>query len=323
MPFKLPGVPASKAGSGELADFLELEAWKSGATSQQEIADLLGRGEEYDQNIGCEDEDDRNLAFLDEALAEIDRRANACGGGYPFRLVREGTVLESVVGDEARAVLYRYLLMSTRLDMRTNRHHAGIDGALLLEAVAARVLRNYLGFKRSDAHIFGTSAASLPAEYDLDSEEGKVFVRKVNELCAAFGEGGGFEALDPAAKIVAKDGGLDVLAWIPFSDGLAGKLSIFAQCKTGTSWKNNLGSVRPEVFLRKWTKQRGFATEPVRAYCLAESADRSGWNGTAMTAGLLFDRCRLVDFGACMDDPLLDRMRTWTTAARAAAFPPP
>jgi hypothetical protein len=57
------------------------------------------------------------------------------------------------------------------------------------------------------------------------------------------------------------------------------------------------------------------AFTPIRAFCIAEAADRGRWNKHAIDAGLLFDRCRLVDFSDELPDDLLQRLRTWTDAA--------
>jgi hypothetical protein len=181
--FKLPNAPSARADTHELADFAELLAWVRGSTSAREIVAYLGRLEENDDNEGCDDADDENEAELDEVMNEIERRRDACQSGYPFTLELEGTVLRYTnPADDHRADVYRYLLLSTRLNMKTSRVHADIDGTTLLEELAARVIQCYLGTDRAHSVVFGTAAAGT-------------FQEKIERLCHDLGEGNGFKVM--------------------------------------------------------------------------------------------------------------------------------
>lgn len=148
--FKLPDLPSTQAECHELADFAELLAWDKGSVSAREIAAYLGRLGENDRNVGCDDNDDETADEIDEVMNEIERRASACGGGYPFVLELKGTVLRhSPNKKDHRSDLYHYLLLSTRLNMTKDRVHVEIDGADLLEEIAAETLRCYLGKERA------------------------------------------------------------------------------------------------------------------------------------------------------------------------------
>ena len=305
--FKLPALPSARADVHELADFAELLAWQNDSVSAREILAYLGRtgGNEY--NEGVDDEDDINADALDDVMIEIDRRGRSCVGGYPFALELKGTVLRHDSSDDSdRAVVYRYLLLSTRLNMMTDKVQVGIDGTGLLEEISAAVLRCYLGYDRAQSAVFGTAI-------------GGTFRDKIDALCGALGEGGSFEALDPG-PVNANDDRLDSVAWIPFSDMRAGKLIIFCQCKTGSSWKDHTTQLQPDVFIKRWMKHRTFLVVPVRAFCVSEATCPTKWGGLVSYAGLLFDRLRLVDFLDRIDPDLLERLRTWNaSAARVAA----
>ena len=301
--FKLPHPPSPQADLHELADFIELLSWDKGSASKREIVAFLGRVDDNDDNEGCDDDDDENSAFLDEVMNEIDRRATACGRGYPFQLDLEGTVLRHKAEDkQERAVLYRYLLLGTRLNMKDNRIHGGLDGSALLEEVSAHALQKYLGAARAKSIVFGTAKAGS-------------FQDKVEVLCRDLCEGGGFRSLD-AADVVANDDKLDAVAWVPFSDALPGQLIVFGQCKTGSNWDGLLTQLQPDVFIKKWMREP-LVVDPVRAFCISEAADRSRWKGTCATAGILFDRCRLVDVCENMPADLLSRIENWTNTAKA------
>jgi hypothetical protein len=301
--FKLPSLPSAKADTHELADFAELLAWVRGTTSAREIIAYLGRLEENDDNEGCDDADDTNADELDEVMNEIERRQAACQSGYPFSLEREGTVLRyDSHADNHRADAYRYLLLSTRLNMNTQRMHAEIDGTKLLEELAAHVLRCYVGGGRARSKVFGTAAEGT-------------FSEKIEQLCVDLGEGNGFRTLDTGA-VNANDDKLDTVTWIPFSDEKSCKLVIFGQCKTGTNWRDTLTQLVPDSFIRRWIADPLILT-PIRAFCISEAADRGRWNGDALYGGLFFDRCRLIDFCQDIEPDLLRRLQTWNTAAVA------
>jgi hypothetical protein len=303
--FKLPGLPSPRAEVHELADFAELLAWKRGTVSNREILAYLSRVGENDDSDGAENEDDRNADELDEVMIEIDRRAKACGRGYPFELEMQGTVLKYLPDDDSSgAVLYKYLLLSTRLNMKSSRVHAEIDGTALLEEVTADVLRSYLGGPgRAKGLVFGTAI-------------GGTFREKIDGLCRELGEGGGFSNIDGDDEPVdANDDKLDAVAWVPFVDGQPGQVVVFAQCKTGSSWDEQITQLQPDAFLKRWTRERCFVVEPVRAFVVSESARRTKWKGTSLSAGVLFERCRIVDCGAQVAGELLLRLGTWSSAA--------
>lgn len=302
--FKLPNPPSTQADIHELADFAELNALTRGSASIRSIQALMGRMDDNDSNVGCEDNDDRTAEDLDEMMNEIDRRRVACGDGYPFELQAEGTVLAFDPGNlTERGRIYLYLLLSTRLNMKERKVHEGIDGTGLLETISSHALKNYLGGEpRARSFVFGTSCAGG-------------FTEKIGALCRDLGEGGHFRNID-AGDVDANDDKLDVVAWIPFSDGLPGKLILFGQCKTGTNWRNEVTQLQPDSFIKRWMSDT-MVVSPLRAFCISEAADRTKWSGVCVYSGILFDRCRLVDFCRGLDDDLSALISKWSDAAIA------
>ena len=90
---------------------------------------------------------------------------------------KSGTVLKylSKHSDQTESIVYRYLLLSTRLDMIKNKVMAGEDGTELLEHLAAHVLQQYLG-GRARSFVFGTA--------DRHS-----FGHRIRHLCTSLQEG--------------------------------------------------------------------------------------------------------------------------------------
>lgn len=323
MPFMLPGLPSRRASQSELSDYIELLAWANGAVSER--YSIAGEGQlsdnfDYDAVAGDDsdvttdddgqadetrdyDDEDRNAELVEQNSDELERRKVACGpSGYPFALLREGAGLQpdQAVWDTPKGLVYRYLLLSTRLNMGNNRTHAGVDGTQLLEELAAEVLKNYLGAGRSGSFVFGTATPGG-------------FKGKVDELCRKLGDE--VYANPYAIYNRQNDGKLDVVAWIPFADGRPGKLAVFAQCKTGTTWRNSVTHLQPRSFMDKWM-QPSMKVCPTRAFVVSESLEEGQpWNHLCHDAGILFDRCRLVDFCDNRPQELYNRLRQWTDAA--------
>ena len=265
---------------------------------------MLGRLDENDYFDGVPEEEEAS-GIVEDAYDEIERRRQSCREGYPFVIENNGhTIRINEHGDRRQRVIYRYLLLATRLNMRDNRKHADIDGTLLFEELSAETGREYFG-DRAESMVFGTAAKAMHS-----------FPEKVNLLCRQIGEGDGCKqgAQIPAAQ---KDDKLDVVVWKHFTDQLPGKLIGFGQCKTGTNYGDTLTQLRPDSFCNKWLRTP-ISLIPVRMFFLAEALPRVGWYNSASDAGLLFDRCRIIDFcrGVCED--LLARIETWTAAAAQA-----
>ena len=302
--FKWPGTPSAEADDHELADFVELVSWREGRMSAVELTRYLGRLNEADYaEDGVPEEDD--VDFLAESVFdELERRAETCAHGYPFSVDNDGQSVRFIGDDtdDAHHAVYAFLLLATRLNMNTDRVHDGIDGTAVFEELAAESARVYLG-PRSKSLVFGTAA------------QGTGFKEKVDDLCASIGEGDGFNDRGGDGRR-QRDGKLDVVAWTPFSDGLPSKLLIFGQCKTGTDYKDQLAQLQPDAFCNKWFGSQPVVS-PVRAFFVTEALSRSQWRNTAVDAGLLFDRCRIVDFIDDASDDVLDKLQAWTSAAWA------
>ena len=303
--FKHPGIPVTRAPAHELADFAELTAWRDGGISTTALSRTLQRIEENDFADGVPEEDPTDH-HAEEAYSEIEARIQACGGnaGYPFLIDARGKLARCPGELNCRQLVYLYLLLATRLNMNRNRRHAEIDGASLFEKLCAEVARAYLG-SRAESTVFGTA-----------SEIGR-FQDKVTDLCHKLGEGGGYRN---EISSNARDGKVDVVAWKSFADSWQGKLIIFGQCKTGTEYRDTLTQLQPDTFCANWLRERP-AIMPVRAFFISEALSRLGdlarqqWYERSTEAGLLFDRCRTVDFSDGVTDDILEEVRVWTGAA--------
>lgn len=238
---------------------------------------------------------------------EVGQREQACGDGYPFGWECDGQALKLDSDGGGRRLVYLYLLLATRLNMKDSRRHASIDGTLLLEDLSAEVARAYFG-QRAESYVFGSS-------------NHKSFGDKMDDLCARLNEGGGFRKQE--ARPGMRDGGLDVVVWKHFADKSLGKLIGFGQCKTGTSYRDQLAELHADTFWAKWAMEPRLAVTPMRMYFVAEALSRNSWRNDLIDAGLLFDRCRVVDYcDGCRSDVLVS-LSKWTNAAALAHKLPP
>jgi len=308
--FKIGETPSFEANPIEHADFLEIECLRqsdrnaSGADLSRaltRVADNPSR----DRAIS----DEPMEAAIEAAFSELADRATHGGGPphvYPFN-VNEATQLIEYPGTRAGSWLYLLLLFATRMNMRADRVQDGINGTDLFERICCEVAKNYWG-DRTQAVVFGTARRA-------DDNEVGSFVEAVNELCAQMGEGVRFFGHGNAVPS-AQDGNLDVVVWKPFSDSRVGKLIGFGQCKTGTHWKTGLFELVPEGFCKKWILTSPAVT-PVRLFFLASRIRQNDWYDCNVDAGIIFDRCRILDYAPRMPDLMGDIM-TWTRAAIAS-----
>lgn len=302
--FKWPNIPTDRSPIHELADFAELLCWRDGIASAPQVENILSRGSENDHEDGVPEEEPVS-ARVDETFVELERRHSRCGHGYPFTLSPLGTSLSPNVADNHRLrKVYLFLLLATRLNMGTtdgnSRKINEIDGTHAFEFVSADVAKAYFG-ARAESIVFGTAADSSS------------FPSKVDDLCRRMNEGHGFDGEDELGK-AANDGKLDVAVWKHFTDKGAGKLIGFGQCKTGTSYKDELTQLQPDSFCKKWMRKHPAVT-PVRMFFVTEALSSSHWKDVATDAGVLFDRCRIVDFCAELGDEVLEMVSKWTDGA--------
>jgi len=301
--FKWPASPSVRAPKHEIADFAEIVAWREGEFSMTALSKLLGRNAENDYSRGVPEEDAAD-EVAEETYMEIEQRKDACADGYPFETARKGYALRVRVGQTANGdpkhIIYKCLLLATRLNMQNNKIHAGVDGTVLFEQLAAESVRKYLG-PRAESLVFGAAVGATG------------FSGKVDNLCKKMGEGGGFIGRGGTSSN-QRDGKLDVVAWKPFADKSPGQLVVFGQCKTGTSYRDSLSQLQPDSFCRKWLRSPP-AVPPMRAFFVSEALPRSRWYNDASDAGLLFDRCRIVEFCDGISAEVLEKVKNWTSAA--------
>jgi hypothetical protein len=269
MMFRLGQTPSPRANAVELADYVEIECLRQ-SDRNASIEDLLrdiGR-------ISEDSESDREAADAevdDIVLAVGKELADRAGGTgpdrrpyrYPFSLDPRAEVL--ALKRRFPYALYLFLLLATRLNMRDNRVHAGIDGANLFEVISGEVARSFWG-PRARSFVFGTSRRVRGHHAS--------FQAAVGDLCANLKEGRQFENRY-GQELHAQDDALDLAVWSPFEDGCGGQLIGFGQCKTGTSWDDaDVRRLQPRGFVGRWF-EGPVPVEPVALFFVTQRIERS------------------------------------------------
>jgi hypothetical protein len=286
------------------ADWVEISTLfkADGSVSREDLSRALFRAR------GGSEQSARVIA--EDAFNELRDRASSCvradgSSGYPFRFSKDGATLHRQF--KARrwskeALPYLFLLAVTRSDMSSKkRKRAGIDPTALFETLCAEVLLDFWGghSRHSNSIVFHSSPKMPPL--------GK-FASNVQTLSEQLSDGGGWKVGARSPK--GGDGKLDLVVWRKFSDGRAGALSGFAQCKTGIHWRDHLAKLEPAAFSGKFMRQQ-LIVSPVRIYMVPNRIVKSRWDDDSRDGGLLLDRCRITQFCAAVTPSVLAQCRAW------------
>lgn len=299
--YSLGNIPSTRDHLSDIADFIELKCFTSisHSCSLEEVRRIMSIESDEHHFEGINDDDDTLYTRLGEVFAELKRRKDECANHYPFTVSDLLIELNPECPDEIRNS-YLYLLLATRANMRDDRLYDNHkDAALLFEQLSELVIKSYFG-SQAKTFLFGTSTGSNFQE----KVENLLYALKTNErFRQPIGSNGR-----------QKDGKLDLVVWIPFSDERDSMFIGFGQCKTGTSWDDKLTELQPSVFLDCYTSYRPIHA-PSRIFFIADSISiaQEKWEERAKMTGILFDRRRIMEFLPFdkIPDGLINDMNEW------------
>ena len=300
MTYKIPFLPSPRAYKEELADFWEILALRQPGQyiSGTEVSRIINIASDEIGYEGIESASDQLEAGLEAVFLELQRRKEFSGGKYPFSFKRYSFILN--MEDSLYKDVYIFLLLCTRFNMKENKVHNGVDGTLLFEELCAIVASNYFG-EASESYVFGTATRGN-------------FEGKVNALIDKIGEGEAFRNLNsnPPTK---NDDAVDVVVWKEFSDKRVGKLVAFGQCKTGTSWHDDIQKLKPSDFCTNWF-YRPLVIDPLPIVFLCDTLNEDKNFYTSQKGYLVFNRFRILEYIAQnMDDTVQTKINTWLDGA--------
>lgn len=302
MTFKLPnGIPTFRASAQDWADYAEYHAILHGKINLYTLSKPSRMVSDEEVVLGIEDETDKYLEKVDEISAEIRYRIRVGECLYPFAIEDHDYSLRYSPESDESKIVYPYLLLATRANMRDDRIKADIDGSLLFEHLCSIIAQNYFG-PRAEVDILGTSKTEI-----------KSFRDKLRQVTKMLGEGGDIHE-NPGYK--PQDGKVDVIVWKGFKDKQPSQMIAFGQCKTGTNWIGNLSELDTRSFCDTWFTRQPVIT-PVRMFFTAQYFPKDIFRVRANEAGLVFDRFRILDYlPEELDQELLGKMQRWTEAIK-------
>lgn len=223
---------------------------------------------------------------------------------YPFEVDGDLLRLRAEPKDWSNAEkLYFFLLTISRASMESaSRSLAGIDPTKVFERLCADVLRNFWGgaSPHSNSFIMGTATSGHAT---------RSFPELIGDLCKYLPEAVGWKEGAPSPG--AGDGGLDLVVWRRFSDDRSGSLIGFAQCKTGDGWRQHLGRHHPGAVSSLFFK-KAFVIDPLPVYMVPCRVDSGEWDNVLREhRGLVFDRCRIAQYGTSISPSILRDCKSW------------
>jgi len=298
-------LPPASADPIEHADWIELEAIRSldGTSSFMELARYIHMSGTTDSLVDEFDREDPHDAggvqsdtVADGAWAEIERRFRACGGSegaYPFEMTQGSIKLRN--GWESSTYVFQLLLSAFGLKAGPRGTHPDRR----FEELSAVALHNYLG---------GEGNCAKSQKFGYPREDGTGFTAALENLCNCIGEG----TVKKHAKRIKsqKDGGLDVVAWIPFLDRRPGQLIVFGQCATGDDWRGKLFETSPRAFRELWMLE-GWQPFPVQVFLVPRCVPNASWREANVKGGIVFDRCRIANVVGGFPEQLRNPCVTW------------
>lgn len=285
-----------------VADFIELQSLLSEApVSAYSLRSLFSMPDDEIDNEGVESSDDLSVNAVEDGIKECKQRAESCSV-YPFEVSANSVSLHSA--ESSNKEVYQFMLLATRLDMKSESRHGGHDATKLFEELCAEVASEYFGH-HSKSFVFGTA-------------DGGSFKDKVERVINSLHLTSSFK-IPMGSTGRQKDAAVDVVAWIPFMDNKDSQMIALGQCKTGTHWEGMLTDTQPNVFFGSFFTAEPFA-DVGRMFFMTESYGKDRWEERSRRAGIIFDRTRIMEFlPPAVDEDLLNRIREWNRAALAFA----
>lgn len=285
--------------SFEIADYIEFCALKNsdGSCSLAGLRSALSAPEDEIDINGTEEGDDAVLNKLSEAFVKNSER-NTVFGGYPFTINTNSLSYKKEL--TRKEAYYVFLLLANRLDMQTEKIQGGQNATDLFERLCRCVISEYLG-GHCRCEVFGTSVNGS-------------FEIKVNDILSKMVFPGHFK--EPFGGTGRhKDGGIDLVAWIPFEDKKDSQLIVLGQCKTGSNWEQLL---KKTEFFSKFTTYTPYVN-PIYFFFVTEDFGKYKWQERSEDAGVLFDRRRIIEFIPTdinsIDAQLDADIHSWVSAA--------
>lgn len=292
-----------------LADWMEINALRAadGGVSSNDVAGWLRTAALFQDSDG----DEAVEQLVTAVFSELESREIASVDAYPFEV--EYPMLRRRE-DWRGCVAYVFCLCLSCFGERyRGSSRSRFYPRRCFEHVARDAVVSYLG-GNGVRFAFPRCPKELP----------QGFAQAINCLSGQLKEGDGYRAGGLPNR---QDGGLDIVAWKHFPDGLPGKIVMFGNCATEKDWAGpKKTELTPKAFCDEW-----FATPMVSRILptlfIPHRIKRAELASHSRRAGIIFDRCRLAYWAhstrvvsgqrASANLPLNEQALNWTESVLA------
>jgi hypothetical protein len=276
--------------SNSLADWLELTmlllgrktASKSWVRGQLRQVMLSGtRGNDFD-------------VTFDELVSEVARRKLSAGDGYPFSPdpVGSGVRLDP---DQTHATYAFLLLVSGSPSMREESRHREVDEAF--DRLIAETLKAYLGSGCRVVRFGSPPSNGRPTNF--------------RDAIPWLAKQLGLPTGHAPARSHSGDGGVDVVAWLPFPDTHLGFLVVLAQCTIKLKWSKKGHDIIADV----WRGYIDFGKDPVSCLAVpfAIPLGDPRWDELRRATTVVLDRLRVARLTTVLPAALKKNLTQWAS----------
>jgi len=230
----------------KLADWLELNALSSpdgqfGFGTLVSASDMSKDGQAED--IADEDISDETLVLA--AQAEIARRHKIIGQEYPFRIAENGQSMHVVSNISDTGAVYLLCLFLSHANDRT----------IVPKKLAPKITDKVRNLFQSCATVAAAGFVKGAAiSFGWPRPNKTQFLKALKKAFKLFADGKPVNQPRPAASQNVKDDGIDVMAWRPTADGLAGTQYLLGQVASGKDWVDKSVVADSVHFHKYWLK---------------------------------------------------------------------
>lgn len=238
---------------------------------------------------------------MDLLFAEVMRRSETAPSFYPFQ--RE-ELLKGVARQQGiESSPYEFLLwLSISPAFRGQRRQQETEGKF--NGLVKQALSAYLG---PGAKVVETAAASQGAQ--------GTFRQVLEELATSMNLRYGTWEEPRTAR---KDGGVDLVAWRPFSDNRPGFIVLLCQCTVQIEWISKANDISTKL----WGVWITFVRDPLTAlavpFAVPDGFDK--WTEVRSRCDVIFDRFRLSELLEAENCTGIEELRSWCNDERALLY---
>jgi hypothetical protein len=171
---------------------------------------------------------DNNEAFIKSLFSEIENRKVLFSDAYPFEYnFRSGLILKTELSNKQK--LYVFLLLSSSLNIFSPFKEVLTSE---FETVCFNSLSNYL------------PSNTILKQFGENSEYKGNIIEKIDALAKDINIEVDTTFLSKISQRGNKERGLDIIGWLPFTDGIPNLFSILGQCTCQKDWQKKVGESR-------------------------------------------------------------------------------